>query len=68
MSGCNPSPVDTEILERPAVNAILSVVEARKPDLLVMGARGLGTWQGIILGSVSMAITQRAECPVLVVK
>jgi len=60
--------VDTEILEGPAVSAILSVVETRKPDLLVMGARGLGTWQGVILGSVSMAITQRAECPVLVVK
>jgi nucleotide-binding universal stress UspA family protein len=60
--------VDTEILEGPAVNAILSMVETRKPDLLVMGARGRGTWQGIILGSVSMAITQRAECPVLVVK
>ncbi len=60
--------VDTEILEGPAISAILSVVETRKPDLLVMGARGLSTWQGIILGSVSMAITQRAECPVLVVK
>jgi nucleotide-binding universal stress UspA family protein len=60
--------VETEVLEGPAVSAILSMVEARKPDLLVMGARGLGTWQGIILGSVSMAITQRAECPVLVVK
>lgn len=47
---------------------ILNVAEARKPDLLVVGARGLGTWQGIFLGSVSMAVTQRAECPVLVVK
>jgi nucleotide-binding universal stress UspA family protein len=60
--------VDTEILEGPAVSTILNMAEARKPDLLVMGARGLGTWQGVILGSVSMAITQRAECPVLVVK
>jgi len=60
--------VDTEVLEGPAANAILNVAGTRKPDLLVMGARGLGTWQGVILGSVSMAVTQRAECPVLVVK
>ncbi|MER3458879.1 MAG: universal stress protein, partial [Chloroflexota bacterium] len=45
-----------------------NVAEVRKPDLIVVGARGLGTWRGLILGSVSMAVTQRAECPVLVVK
>jgi nucleotide-binding universal stress UspA family protein len=38
------------------------------PDLIVIGARGLGTWPGLLLGSVSMAVTQRAQCPVLVVK
>lgn len=60
--------VETEVLEGPAASAILSMAETRKPDLLVMGARGLSTWQGVILGSVSLAVTQRAECPVLVVK
>jgi len=60
--------VTTEVIGGPAADAILSVVGTRKPDLLVMGARGLGTWQGVILGSVSMAVIQRAECPVLVVK
>jgi len=34
----------------------------------VIGARGNSTWQGALLGSVSMLVTQRAECPVLVVK
>jgi len=34
----------------------------------VVGGRGLGTWKGLILGSVSMAVTQRAGCPVLIVK
>lgn len=60
--------VDTDILEGPASDAILRVAETRKPDLLVVGGRGLSTWQGLLLGSVSMAVTQRAECPVLVVK
>jgi len=57
-----------DVLEGPATDAILRTAEARKPDLIVIGARGLGTWQGRLLGSVSMAVTQRAECPVLVVK
>jgi nucleotide-binding universal stress UspA family protein len=60
--------VETAVLEGPAAEAILNVAGTRQPDLLVMGARGLGTWQGVVLGSVSLAVTQRAECPVLVVK
>ncbi len=60
--------VETEVIEGPAADVILNVAEVRKPDLIVVGARGLGTWRGLILGSVSMAVTQRAECPVLVVK
>lgn len=60
--------VDTEVIEGPAINVILGVAESRKPDLIVVGARGLSTWQGHMLGSVSMAVAQRAECPVLVVK
>jgi nucleotide-binding universal stress UspA family protein len=62
------SQVETAVLPGPAAEAILEVAATRKPDLLVMGARGLGTWQGVILGSVSLAVTQRAECPVLIVK
>ncbi|GAB3111869.1 universal stress protein [Streptomyces calidiresistens] len=37
-------------------------------DLLVLGARGLGTIAGFLLGSVSHAVVARAECPVLVVR
>lgn len=60
--------VDTETIEGPAANVILGVAETRKPDLIVIGARGLSTWQGILMGSVSISVAQRAECPVLVVK
>jgi nucleotide-binding universal stress UspA family protein len=60
--------VDTEVMEGPPANVILGVAETQKPDLIVMGARGSSTWQGHMLGSVSMAVTLRAECPVLVVK
>ncbi len=57
-----------DVLEGPAAEAILHAVETRKPDLVVLGARGLSTWQGVLLGSVSTAVSHRAECPVLIVK
>jgi nucleotide-binding universal stress UspA family protein len=60
--------IETDIVEGPAANVILGVAETRQPDLIVIGARGLSTWQGMLMGSVSMAVTQRTERPVLVVK
>ena len=60
--------VETEVIEGPPANAALGVAETRKPDIIVMGARGLSTWQELLMGSVSMLVTQRVECPVLVVK
>jgi nucleotide-binding universal stress UspA family protein len=60
--------VDADIVEGPAAHVILGIAETRHIDLIVIGARGLSTWQGILLGSVSMAVAQRAEGPVLVVK
>jgi nucleotide-binding universal stress UspA family protein len=60
--------VETDVIEGPASEVILAVVETRAPDLLVIGARGQSPWKGLVLGSVSLAVTQRANCPVLVVK
>ncbi|MGM8215978.1 universal stress protein [Bacillaceae bacterium W0354] len=37
-------------------------------DLLVIGSRGLNTFQEMVLGSVSHKVVKRADCPVLVVK
>jgi nucleotide-binding universal stress UspA family protein len=37
-------------------------------DLVVMGARGLGKLQGLLLGSVSAHVTSRAHCPVVVIR
>jgi nucleotide-binding universal stress UspA family protein len=62
------SEVMTEIVEGPAVNVIIGAAENYQPDILIIGARGQSLWPGSQLGSVSSAVAQRAECPVLVVK
>jgi len=36
-------------------------------EFLVVGTRGRGTWRSAVLGSVSVAVTHLARCPVIVV-
>lgn len=51
----------------PAV-VILDFAAERRPDLIVMGSRGLGVVKGVLLGSVSQYVVEQSKCPVLVVK
>lgn len=60
--------VRIDMMPGPAADVILHLASLYKPDVLVIGARGLGAWIGAALGSVSLALTHRAACPVLVVK
>jgi len=43
------------------------VEQSTNADLLVVGARGLGGFKSLLLGSVSNHCVQRASCPVVVV-
>lgn len=60
--------VDQIVREGPAVDVVLQAAEQSKVDMIVIGARGTSERDGVIQGSVSAAVTQRAKCPVLVVK
>ncbi len=63
--------------ENTAVNITYRVVEghpaamlldaATEADLLVVGSRGLGGFQGLLLGSISTQCVHHARCPVVVV-
>lgn len=47
---------------------IVRAAEAEDSDLIVVGARGLGTLERLALGSVSESVLRHAACPVLVVR
>jgi nucleotide-binding universal stress UspA family protein len=48
--------------------AILDAAESEKVNLIVVGTRGLGGFERLLLGSVSNAIIAHAHCSVLVVR
>jgi nucleotide-binding universal stress UspA family protein len=59
------------VIEQEAVPVapVRCLVDAsRGASLLVVGSHGLGFFGGLLLGSVSQAVLQRAECPVAVVR
>ena len=50
------------------VHRILSVALDEKVDLIVLGSRGLGGFERLMLGSVSEGVLRHAHCPVLIVR
>jgi len=48
--------------------AIESVVQSERADEIIMGSRGLGQWEGLIMGSVAYRVIHAAAVPVTVVR
>jgi nucleotide-binding universal stress UspA family protein len=51
-----------------AASAILDEARAMPADLIVVGHRGHGRWETVLLGSVSSEVVDHAPCPVLVAR
>lgn len=58
-------PLQKILVSRGPAHAVLEVAEAA--DLVVVGSRGVGGFEGMLLGAVSYQVTHHATCPVVVV-
>ena len=48
--------------------AILELADREHADLIVLGTRGLGEVEGLLVGSVSSKVTAHASCAVTLVR
>lgn len=60
--------VQTLLVDGHTVEEILKAVKEGNFGLVVIGARGTSKIKGLLMGSVSEAVTRLAPCPVLVVR
>jgi nucleotide-binding universal stress UspA family protein len=60
--------VQTHLLTGYPAEQIVSYIEEHKPDLTVLGALGLRSTFGILLGGVAQQVVEYAGCPVLIVR
>lgn len=60
--------ISTEIIQGPPRQVIVDEAEKWHADLIVMGSRGLGAWNRLLLGSVSSAVVHHARCSVEIVR
>ena len=49
-------------------NRICRIAEDEKCDMIVMGSRGLGDWEGAMIGSVTHKVLAHCSIPVLVAR
>jgi len=62
------TPVDTILQIGSPSHVILETAQSAHPQLIMMGARGLGPLKELVLGSVSHRVLLHAPCSVLILK
>ena len=60
--------ITSEIIQGSPAQVIVDEAESWGADLIIVGSRGLGIWNRIVLGSVSNAVVHHAKCSVEVVR
>jgi len=62
-------PFDFTIVPSKKVSeALLSLIDSQKIDLVIMGTKGNAMWKEMLMGRVSSTVGINAKCPVLLVK
>lgn len=64
----NTLKVSGETIQGPVRQVIVEEADRWGADLIIMGSRGLGAWNRLLLGSVSSAIVHHAKCSVEIVR
>jgi nucleotide-binding universal stress UspA family protein len=64
--GAGAERVEIEVGRGPAAGVLLAIVARTSVDMLVLGARGLGGFDGLLLGSVTQECVEHSPCPVVV--
>lgn len=60
--------ISSEIIQGSPREVIVGEAERWAADLIVMGSRGLGAWNRLLLGSVSSGVVHHAKCSVEIVR
>ena len=60
--------VNTQSLFGNAVKEILLYADSSQADMIICGTRGLGSFSGLLLGSVARALVTYSKVPVMVIK
>lgn len=68
IASCDAGDVPIEQVSAEGGPAQVILDTATADDLVVMGARGIGGFAGMVLGSVTNHVTRHAPCPVIVVR
>jgi nucleotide-binding universal stress UspA family protein len=66
--GAGVSDVRTKVLKGSPERMIVDYARKKHADMIVMGSRGLGDVEGMLLGSISRSVGLLADCPCLTVK
>ena len=62
------SNVDTNVRAGAPADQIIRTADELEADLIVLGGRGKGAVEAIVLGSVAYSVLHHAPCPVLVTR
>ena len=60
--------ISSDVIEGQPRPVIVDEADRWQADLIVMGSRGLGAWNRLLMGSVSSGVIHHAHCSVEIVR